>query len=85
MVIYGYSTIAGLEYFDIDDPIYGKSHLTVNDFSTNYQGSGTWTHTYYTKSYFKLPIDSILPEEAVLRRIWEAGPCSTSSEAISRW
>jgi hypothetical protein len=74
MVIYGYSLIAGTTYFDIDDPIYGKSHLTVNDFSTNYQGSGTWTHTYFTKSYFKLPIKFFYPKELILRRIWEARP-----------
>jgi hypothetical protein len=74
MVIYGYSIIAGTTYFDIDDPIYGKSHLTVNDFATNYQGSGSWTHTYFTKSYFKLPIRFFYPKEAILQRIWEARP-----------
>ena len=74
MCIYGYTTFLGREYFDIDDPIYGKSHLSVNDFSTSYQGSGTWTHTYYTKRYFRLPIIPILVEEAVLRRIWEVRP-----------
>ena len=74
MVIYGYSLVAGTTYFDIDDPIYGKSHLTVSDFSTNYQGSGTWTHTYFTKSYFKLPIKFFYPKESILRRIWEVRP-----------
>jgi hypothetical protein len=74
MCIYGYTTFLGHEYFDIDDPIYGKSHLSVADFSTSYQGSGSWTHTYYTKRYFRLPIVPILIEEAVLRRIWEIRP-----------
>ena len=74
MVIYGYSLIAGTAYFDIDDPIYGKSHLAVSDFASNYQGSGSWTHTYFTKSYFKLPIKFLYPKEAILRRIWEARP-----------
>jgi hypothetical protein len=74
MVIYGYSVVVGTEYFDIDDPIYGKSHLLVNDFSNNYQGSGSWTHTYFTKSYFKLPIKFLIPREPILRRIWEARP-----------
>ncbi|QYF93254.1 hypothetical protein KY495_21655 [Massilia sp. PAMC28688] len=46
MVIYGYSTIGGGEYFDIDDPIYGKSHLPVSEFTSGYQGTGSWTHTY---------------------------------------
>ena len=74
MVIYGYSFVAGVEYFDIDDPIYGKSHLTVSDFASNYQGSGTWTHTYFTKSYFKMPIKILIPIEPILRRIWEVRP-----------
>jgi len=74
MVIYGYSVVAGTPYFDIDDPIYGKSHLTVADFSTSYQGSGTWTHTYFTKSFFRVPIRIFYPRELILRRIWEARP-----------
>lgn len=74
MVIYGYSWIAGAEYFDIDDPIYGKSHLSVSDFASNYQGSGTWTHTYFTKSYFRLPIKFLYPEDLILRKIWEVRP-----------
>lgn len=74
MVIYGYSLVAGVEYVDIDDPIYGKSHLTVADFAGNYQGSGSWTHTYFTKSFFKMPIKYLIPDELVLRRIREARP-----------
>jgi hypothetical protein len=74
MVIYGYSIVVGTEYFDIDDPIYGKSSLTASDFSTSYQGSGSWTHTYFTKSYFKLPIKIFYANERILRRIWEARP-----------
>jgi hypothetical protein len=74
MVIYGFSRVLGLEYFDIDDPIYGKSHLAVSEFANNYRGSGTWTHTYFTKSYFKMPIKYLIPIEPILRRIWEARP-----------
>ena len=76
MVIYGYSHvfITGQSYFDIDDPIYGKSHLRVSEFSSNYQGSGSWTHTYFTKSYFKLPIKVLYPKEKILERIWEERP-----------
>lgn len=74
MVIYGYSRILNLEFFDIDDPIYGKSHLAVSDFASSYQGSGTWTHTYFTKSYFKMPIKYLIPVEPILRRIWETRP-----------
>ncbi len=74
MVIYGYSRLLGMEYFDIDDPIWGKSHLAVSDFASNYQGSGTWTHTYFTKSYFKMPIKYLFPAELILQRIQEARP-----------
>ncbi len=52
MVIYGVSRILFNEYLYIDDPIYGKSVLSYNEFATNYQGSGTWTHSYFTKKYF---------------------------------
>jgi hypothetical protein len=37
-------------YVAVDDPIYGKSDLTYDTLKTNYQGSGSWTHTYYTKA-----------------------------------
>jgi hypothetical protein len=37
-------------YVAVDDPIYGKSDLTYVTLETAYQGSGTWTHSYYTKA-----------------------------------
>ena len=76
VAIYGYTRILGVaDYFDIDDPIYGKSHLTVSDFSSNYQGSGSWTHTYYTKSYIRFMIvNPLLLADEVLRHIWEVRP-----------
>ncbi len=74
MVIYGYSKVGTTEYFDIDDPIYGKSHITVAEFSSNYQGSGTWTHTYFTKSYFRLPIIHLYPNELALKLIRDVRP-----------
>ena len=49
MVIHGVTRIGATQYLHIDDPIYGKSFLTYNQFATNYQGSGSWTHTYFTK------------------------------------
>lgn len=36
-------------YVAVDDPIYGKSDVSYDTLKTSYQGSGTWTHTYYTK------------------------------------
>lgn len=76
MAIYGYTQVLGvLDYFDIDDPIYGKSHIAVSDFTNNYQGSGSWTHTYFTKSYigFMILNPLLLPDE-ILQHIWEVRP-----------
>jgi hypothetical protein len=83
MVIYGYSTVGSAQYFDIDDPIYGKSHLTVSDFSSNYQGSGSWTHTYSTKSFFKMPIKVLYPIEPILRRIWDVRPLLSMKQSLA--
>lgn len=74
MVIYGYSIVGNTNYFDIDDPIYGKSHIPMSEFSDNYQGNGTWTDTDFTKSYMKMPIKFLIPNELILRRIWEQRP-----------
>jgi len=52
MTIRGVSRIGFTEYLHIDDPIYGKSTLTYSQFANNYRGSGSWTHTYFTKKYF---------------------------------
>ena len=83
MVIYGYSVVAGVDYFDIDDPIYGKSHLTASDFASSYQGSGSWTHTYFTKSYFKMPFKVLVPIEPIIRHIWEARPLLSMKQSLS--
>jgi hypothetical protein len=33
----------------IRDPIYGDSYIPYNTLKTSYQGSGSWTHSYFTK------------------------------------
>jgi hypothetical protein len=33
----------------VEDPIYGSSDIAYNTLASNYQGSGSWTHTYFTK------------------------------------
>jgi hypothetical protein len=50
MVIYGCDTSNGINYLSIDDPIYGKSRITEAAFLAAYQGSGSWTHSYTTKT-----------------------------------
>lgn len=79
MVIYGVSKILTNTYLYIDDPIYGKSVLTYNQFATNYQGAGTWTHTYFTKKktyimwlkdlVFHPSLLKVIPEVRPLARI----------------
>lgn len=50
MVIEGYrNTITKM--LTIHDPIFGQSDMTYTAYATNYQGSGTWTHSYQTKSH----------------------------------
>ena len=71
MVIYGYTYGLGFEWIDIDDPIYGKSHMSLDDFTNRYQGNGTWTHTYFTKSYFPMPIIPILIDDRIIQIIWD--------------
>lgn len=73
MVIHGCSTVAGTQYFDIDDPIYGKSQPTVSTFSDSYQGSGSWTHSYYTtRPAIMIKIKPFLLTERIVLPIWQA-------------
>lgn len=74
MVIYGWSRIGGTIYLDIDDPIYGKSTPSLDTFTNSYQGSGSWTHSYFTKTWpdfvrFKLPpLELALPD--LIHKVW---------------
>lgn len=35
---------------EVRDPIYGTSEISIASFASSYQGSGSWTHTYYTEA-----------------------------------
>jgi hypothetical protein len=37
------------EYVDVRDPIYGSSDIPLATFTSAYQSTGSWTHTYYTE------------------------------------
>lgn len=75
MVIYGCSRIGTTEYLDIDDPIYGKSHPTLDQFTNHYQGRGRWTHTYFTKRWPTLKIKlPLLIDAQLLTLIEQARP-----------
>jgi hypothetical protein len=56
VVIHGCSRVGLIEWVDIDDPLYGKSHVTLEDFTNNYRGIGRWTHTYLTKRWPDLKV-----------------------------
>lgn len=72
VAIYGYATWFGTEFVDIDDPIWGKSHMSLSDFSTNYRGNGTWTHYYITKSYRRWWWPDVIIPEKFYKKIWQA-------------
>jgi hypothetical protein len=75
MSIHGVSSFGATQYLHIDDPIYGKSVLTYNQFATNYQGSGSWTHTYFTKKYrYFMWFKDLLFKQELLRPIPEIRP-----------
>jgi hypothetical protein len=48
IAIAGYSTNGG-QFLDVEDPWYSASTVTYAVLQTAYEGSGAWTHTYYTK------------------------------------
>jgi hypothetical protein len=35
---------------EVRDPIYGTSEISIASFAASYQGTGSWTHTYYTEA-----------------------------------
>jgi hypothetical protein len=75
MAIHGVTRIGVTEYLHIDDPIYGKSFLTYNQFATNYQGSGSWTHTYFTKKkLYIMWLKDLLIDPVLLKPIPEVRP-----------
>jgi hypothetical protein len=46
LAIIGYRSLG--QMLAVDDPWYGKSDVSYTTFLTSYQGSGSWTHSYYT-------------------------------------
>jgi hypothetical protein len=49
LCIMGQYSAGGVDYVTVNDPIYGRSDVAYSTLQTAYQGTGTWTHTYYTK------------------------------------
>ena len=49
-VIVGYRSDSGGDWVAVADPWYGPSDVRLATFSTAYQGSGSWTDTYRTRS-----------------------------------
>ena len=49
LCIMGQYGAGGTDYVTVNDPIYGRSDVSYATLQAAYQGSGTWTHTYYTK------------------------------------
>ena len=40
---------SGAGFVSVEDPWYGPSRVSYDSVRTAYQGSGSWTHTYYTR------------------------------------
>ncbi|MET0637350.1 MAG: papain-like cysteine protease family protein [Chitinophagaceae bacterium] len=49
IAICGCSTMAGVNYFDVDDPDAGQSTISEAGLLSAYAGSGSWSHTFITK------------------------------------
>lgn len=48
LAIFGWQeTASGERYYRVDDPIYGSQRIRKSKLETSYQGTGTWTHSYY--------------------------------------
>jgi hypothetical protein len=52
VVIYGYSTVGSQQQVSVGDPSDASSCvIPFDEFTSNYQGMGTWNRTYLTQSY----------------------------------
>jgi hypothetical protein len=70
-VIEGYRT-DGEEWVAVDDPWYGASDVAVTTLTGGmYQGSGSWTHTYFTRPPPFPFFDLALEEVRIPWPIWE--------------
>jgi hypothetical protein len=49
VAITGYHATASGQWLHVDDPAYGPSDTLFVNFETNYQGSGSWTESHFTK------------------------------------
>jgi hypothetical protein len=49
VAISGYATSPGGDVVTIDDPIHARSTLLLSTFQSSYRGTGSWTHSYWTK------------------------------------
>jgi hypothetical protein len=47
VILDGWSIVGG-QYLSVRDPWYGTSTYSYSSFVSSYQGTGSWTHTYYT-------------------------------------
>ena len=48
VVVSGYSSSPAGDFVTIEDPIWAQSTLALSVFQSSYQGSGRWSHTYFT-------------------------------------
>src|SRR5262249_48545996 len=49
VVLSGYSTSPAGDFVTVEDPIWAQSTLPLSVFQSAYQGTGSWSHTYWTQ------------------------------------
>jgi hypothetical protein len=49
VILEGYEETGG-GFVHVEDPWFGASYITDATIRTSYQGTGSWTHTYFTRS-----------------------------------
>jgi len=48
VILSDYFSSASIDYVTVEDPIFAQSTLTYAAFCSAYQGSGSWSHSYWT-------------------------------------
>lgn len=86
VTIHGYNDSSGAFFVYVADPLYGKSFINLNNLSGSYQGTGSWTHTFYTKApagtmlKFTTINNQLLKKASDMRSSMMSAPCPTEPD-----
>lgn len=79
VAIYGVTRVGSTDYLYIDDPVHQKTVLPYQQFVTNYLGSGSWTHTFFTKKFLYMPFKDLQFNTRLLQPLTEVRPLARYS------